>query len=34
MRVGGVRELIAPSRLTYGDTALVYLIKLRSLEKQ
>lgn len=28
MRAGGVRELIAPSSLTYGDGALVYLIRL------
>lgn len=28
MRVGGVRELIAPSRLVYGGAPLVYLIKL------
>jgi peptidylprolyl isomerase len=33
MRVGGLRELIAPSSLAYGDGALVYLIKLIELGK-
>jgi len=33
MRVGGVRELIAPAHLAYGDEAIVYLVKLRDAKK-
>ncbi|HKO38577.1 MAG TPA: FKBP-type peptidyl-prolyl cis-trans isomerase [Solirubrobacterales bacterium] len=33
MRVGGVRELIAPARLAYGDEAVVYLVKLRNVRR-
>jgi peptidylprolyl isomerase len=32
MRVGGLRELVAPSAFAYGNGALVYLVKLRKLE--
>jgi hypothetical protein len=32
MRVGGVRELVAPSSWAYGDGPLVYLIKLVKVE--
>ncbi len=31
LRVGGVRELIVPSRLAYGSGALVYVVKLLKL---
>jgi FKBP-type peptidyl-prolyl cis-trans isomerase len=34
MRVGGRRELIAPSRLVYHDGARIYLIELLEVESQ
>ncbi|MGN6257871.1 MAG: FKBP-type peptidyl-prolyl cis-trans isomerase [Solirubrobacterales bacterium] len=32
MRVGGIRELIVPAELAYGNGALVYLVKLQQVE--
>jgi FKBP-type peptidyl-prolyl cis-trans isomerase len=32
MRVGGIRELIVPSRLAYKDGTIVYVVKLAGVE--
>jgi peptidylprolyl isomerase len=34
LRDGGVRELVVPSRLAYGNGALVYVLKLQKLSDQ
>lgn len=34
MRQGGMRELIAPSAVAYGNGALVYVVKLRKVDKK